>query len=72
MRFSFCSCRCSVDDRGYNLIWLDERTILDRVDPADVDGIFAVMGDVTVQWGTLPPLVRAVVDEQLISAGDRQ
>jgi len=61
-----------VDDRGYNLIWLDERTILDRVDPADVDGIFAVMGDVTVQWGTLPPLVRAVVDEQLISAGDRQ
>lgn len=55
-----------------NAIRPDDRTILDRVDPAEVDGIFAVMGDVTVQWGVLPPLVRAVVDEQLISAGDRQ
>ena len=54
-----------------NVLRPDDRTILDRVDPADVDGIFAVMGNVTVQWGMLPPLVRAVVDEQLISAGDR-
>jgi len=30
------------------------------------------MGEVTVEWGTLPPLVPAVVNEQLISAGDRQ
>jgi len=55
-----------------NALRPDDRTVLDRVDPAEVDGIFAVMGDITVQWGTLPPLVRAVVDEQLISAGDRQ
>jgi hypothetical protein len=37
----------------------------------EVSGIFAIMGDVTLQWGQLPPLVPAVVDEQLISAGDR-
>jgi hypothetical protein len=55
-----------------NQIRPGDRRVLDQVDPAEVDGIFAVMGDATVQWGTLPPLVPAVVDEQLISAGDRQ
>jgi uncharacterized protein len=54
-----------------NEIRPSDRSVLDRVDPHEVDGIFAIMGDVTVQWGTLPPLVSAVVDEQLISAGDR-
>jgi ApbE superfamily uncharacterized protein (UPF0280 family) len=48
-----------------------DRSVLDRVDPAEVSGIFAIMGDVTVQWGELPPLVPAIIDEQLISAGDR-
>ncbi|NMB78427.1 MAG: UPF0280 family protein [Methanomicrobiales archaeon] len=48
-----------------------DRSVLDRVDPAVVDGIFAIMGDVTVEWGRLPPLVPAVVDEGIISAGDR-
>jgi hypothetical protein len=46
--------------------------VLGRIDPAEVSGVFAIMGDVTVEWGVLPPLVAAVVDEQLISAGDRQ
>lgn len=55
-----------------NAIRPDDRSVLDRVDAAEVDGIFAIMGDVTVAWGVLPPLVRAVVDGQLISAGDRQ
>jgi len=54
-----------------NAIRPDDRSVLDRVDSAEVDGIFAIMGDVTVAWGVLPPLVRAVVDGQLISAGDR-
>ena len=54
-----------------NEIRPDDQSVLDRVDPAEVDGIFAIMGDVTVRWGELPPLVPAVVDEQLISAGDR-
>jgi ApbE superfamily uncharacterized protein (UPF0280 family) len=55
-----------------NQIRPGDRRVLDQVDPEEVDGIFAVMGDATVQWGTLPPLVPARVDEQLISAGDRQ
>jgi ApbE superfamily uncharacterized protein (UPF0280 family) len=54
-----------------NEIRPDQRSVLDRIDPGEVDGIFAIMGDITVQWGRLPPLVPAVVDEQLISAGDR-
>jgi len=54
-----------------NAIRPGDRSVLDRVNPTEVDGIFAIMGDVTVQWGELPPLVPAVVDEQLISAGDR-
>jgi len=54
-----------------NQIRLSDRSILDRVGPTEVSGIFAIMGDVTVRWGDLPPLVPAVVDEQLISAGDR-
>jgi uncharacterized protein len=54
-----------------NEIRPSDRSVLDRVDPAEVDGIFVIMGDVTVPWGRLPPLVSAVVNEQLISAGDR-
>ena len=48
-----------------------ERSVLDRINPEEVDGVFAIMGEVTVRWGELPPLVPAVVDEHLISAGDR-
>jgi hypothetical protein len=55
-----------------NEIRPDDRSVLDRIDPGEVGGVFAIMGDVTVKWGVLPPLVPAVVDEQLISAGDRQ
>jgi ApbE superfamily uncharacterized protein (UPF0280 family) len=54
-----------------NVIRPDNQSVLDQVDPDEVAGIFAIMGDVTVRWGELPPLVPAVVDEQLISAGDR-
>jgi ApbE superfamily uncharacterized protein (UPF0280 family) len=54
-----------------NQIRPEDRGVLDRVDPAEVSGIFAIMGDVTVRWGDLPPLVPAQVNEQLISAGDR-
>jgi hypothetical protein len=54
-----------------NQIRTDDRNVLDRVDPEEVSGIFAIMGDVTVEWGTLPQIVPAVVDEGLISAGDR-
>ncbi len=54
-----------------NLIRPDDLSVLDRVNPNDVRGIFAIMGDQQVTWGVLPPLVSADVDERLISAGDR-
>ncbi|MDD1683013.1 MAG: UPF0280 family protein [Methanoregula sp.] len=54
-----------------NRIRPDDRSVLDQIAPEEVDGIFAIMGDVTIRWGQLPPLVPAVVDEGLISAGDR-
>ena len=54
-----------------NQIRPSDHSVLERVDPTEVSGIFAIMGDVTVRWGELPPLVPAVVDEGLISAGDR-
>jgi len=49
-----------------------DRSVLDRIDPSEVHGVVAIMGDLMVEWGELPPIVPAVVDEQLISAGDRQ
>jgi ApbE superfamily uncharacterized protein (UPF0280 family) len=54
-----------------NAIRPDDQAVLDRLDPAMVDGVLAIMGEKTVSWGLLPPLVPAQVDEQLISAGDR-
>jgi ApbE superfamily uncharacterized protein (UPF0280 family) len=53
-----------------NRIRADDTSVFSRLDPSDVMGVFAVMGDHTEQWGMLPPLVRATVDEHLISAGD--
>jgi ApbE superfamily uncharacterized protein (UPF0280 family) len=54
-----------------NQIRPDDLSVLDRINPNDVRGIFAIMGDQQVRWGKLPPLVSADVDERLISAGDR-
>jgi hypothetical protein len=54
-----------------NEIRPSDRSVLDRIDPAGVSGVFAIMGETVVRWGELPPLVGAVVDEGLISAGDR-
>ncbi len=54
-----------------NRIRPEDRSVLDEVDSSEVCGILAIMGDVTFRWGKLPPVVGAVVDERLISAGDR-
>jgi len=48
-----------------------DQSVLNTINPDQVRGIFAIMGKTVVRWGELPPLVSAVVDEQLISAGDR-
>ncbi len=54
-----------------NQIRPDDQTVLERINPDEVIGGCAIMGETLVTWGNLPPLVLAVVDEQLISAGDR-
>ena len=54
-----------------NQIRPDDHSVLDQINPHDVRGIFAIMGEQHVTWGTLPPIARADVDERLISAGDR-
>jgi uncharacterized protein len=54
-----------------NQIRPEDQSVLKQINSSEVTGVFAIMGKILVQWGTLPPLVPAVVDEQLISAGDR-
>jgi ApbE superfamily uncharacterized protein (UPF0280 family) len=54
-----------------NEIRPDDHSVIDQINKNEVTGICAIMGDMLVKWGDLPPLVPAVVDEQLISAGDR-
>lgn len=54
-----------------NRIRIDDTSVLHEPDMGKVIGVFAVIGDHTEQWGNLPSRVPAVVDEFLISAGDR-
>jgi ApbE superfamily uncharacterized protein (UPF0280 family) len=54
-----------------NTIRPDDQSVLTTINPAEAKGVFAILGDRVIRWGTLPPLARAEVDEQLISAGDR-
>ncbi len=54
-----------------NRIRPEDPTVLDRIDPEQISGVLVIMGEILVKWGVLPPVVPAVVDEELISAGDR-
>jgi ApbE superfamily uncharacterized protein (UPF0280 family) len=54
-----------------NRIRIDDTSVLSELDPQEVTGVFAILGDHIERWGNLPPLVNAVVDDHLISAGDR-
>ncbi len=54
-----------------NRIRSDDHSVLDELDPSQVSGVLAVLGNQTVRWGSLPPIVPAVVNGDLISAGDR-
>ncbi|MEN6395042.1 MAG: UPF0280 family protein [Methanoregula sp.] len=54
-----------------NQIRPDDQSVLKQVDPVKVHGVFAIIGKTVLKWGVIPPVVRARVDEQLISAGDR-
>jgi hypothetical protein len=54
-----------------NEIRPDDQSVLERIDQNEVVGLFAILGRKSISWGNLPDLVPAIVDEQLISAGDR-
>jgi len=57
-----------------NRIRADDTSVfqnLEEQNDQEITGVFAVIGKCTRSWGTFPPVVPAVVDENLISAGDR-
>ena len=45
--------------------------VLSSLDPATVQGVYAILGPDVITWGEVPPVVPARVDEQKITAGDR-
>ena len=52
-----------------NRITADDTSVLDDLSGRGIRGVLAVIGDAVVRWGDLPPIVRARVDERLITAG---
>ncbi len=52
-----------------NWITADDTSVLDALSGTSVRGVLAVIGDAVIRWGDLPPVVRARVDERLITAG---
>ena len=52
-----------------NEIRPDDTSVLLRIDPEEVSGVFSVIGEWTNSYGLLPPLVRANVRKDLITAG---
>ncbi|MDK2889998.1 MAG: uncharacterized protein PWR21_630 [Methanoculleus sp.] len=52
-----------------NRITADDTSVLDDLSGTSVRGVLAVIGDAVIRWGDLPPIVRARVDERLITAG---
>jgi len=46
-----------------------DTSVLLRINPEEVSGVFSVFGDWTNSYGVLPPLVRANVKKDLITAG---
>jgi uncharacterized protein len=45
-------------------------TSFDRLAGSGVDGVVAILGDEVQRWGSVPPMVSAMVDENLITAGE--
>jgi len=55
--------------RVCNEITPSDQHVLELPDPAKVTGIFVVAGECIMKWGVLPRMVRARVDERIITAG---
>jgi len=68
------SCNVSLADAwatsACNRIRPSDHSVPEEVDPEEVSGIFSIMGETVVRWGTLPPLVPAAGDAGLKSAGE--
>jgi hypothetical protein len=52
-----------------NQITAKDTSVLDRLEGSGVAGVLAIIGDTVIRWGDLPRVVRARVDERLITAG---
>lgn len=52
-----------------NQITAEDTSVLDRLDGSGVTAVLVIIGDTVIRWGDLPPVVRARVDERLITAG---
>ncbi|HOT02696.1 MAG TPA: UPF0280 family protein [Methanolinea sp.] len=52
-----------------NAITPDDTSIIDRVPWEEVDGVYVIAGEWTSSFGSLPPLVRARVDRDLVTGG---
>jgi uncharacterized protein len=52
-----------------NRITPEDGSVLDTLTGGEVQGVLAIVGDAVIRWGSLPPIVRASVDERLITAG---
>ena len=55
-----------------NEIRPDDTSVLLRINAEEVTGVFSVIGEWTSSYGHLPPLVRANVRKDLITAGRNQ
>jgi ApbE superfamily uncharacterized protein (UPF0280 family) len=49
----------------------DDTSAFSRLPSGEVDGVFAIIGESTFRWGTVPPIVQAKVSKDRITAGIR-
>ncbi len=56
--------------RVCNEVGVDDAGVFHSLEGSGVQGAFVIIGEWTARWGMLPDLVRAHVDERLISSGD--
>ncbi|MDD1672622.1 MAG: UPF0280 family protein [Methanomicrobiales archaeon] len=52
-----------------NVILPDRTEILQTLAGSSIDGVMVIIGEQQICWGDLPPLVKAHVDEELITRG---
>lgn len=53
-----------------NEIRTDDQRVIEKIDPQNIDGIMAVIGEWVYTWGNLPPLIKIPVSESRITRGE--